>query len=111
VAVGSVHAHLQALEGTITAISQVDLADLPGPAAAEVFTRAQGLADQLRAVALRALPVLEADGLWALDGHRTAAGWVAQHTRTSIASARRDLRLARALHQDLPLTATAVRTG
>lgn len=108
---GSVHAQLQILEATITAIGFLDLADLPGPAAAEVFTRAQGLADQLRAVALRALPGVEADGLWALEGHRTAAGWVAQRTRVSLAAARRDLRLARALHEELPATADALRTG
>ncbi|MBC7270046.1 MAG: DUF222 domain-containing protein, partial [Streptomyces sp.] len=111
VAAGPVLAHLAAAQDALTALGGLDVEDLPGPAAAELYTAARALADRWHALALRALPSVEADGSWALDGHRTAAGWVAQHTRTSLAAARRDLRLARALREELPRTATAVRDG
>nr|WP_297428548.1 HNH endonuclease signature motif containing protein [uncultured Actinotalea sp.] len=110
-AVGSVQQALQSLRTAVQAFGELDIEDLDDTAAAEVYSQVQALGDQLHAIGLRALPVVESGGLWALEGHRTAAGWVAQRTRVSLAAARRELRLARALREELPGTATAVRDG
>jgi hypothetical protein len=58
------------------------------------------------------LRILAAAGDLAADtAAKDAAGWLAQHTRTSYAEARADLRLARALDTERPVLAAAMREG
>ncbi|EYR61803.1 hypothetical protein N866_16215, partial [Actinotalea ferrariae CF5-4] len=111
VPVGSVHARLQAAEEAVAALAAVPVEDLDGAGAGELYARVHALADRVRAVGIRVLPVIEAHGWWALDGHRTAAQWVVHRTGVSVATARRDLHLGRTLHEELPATAAAVRAG
>ena len=59
----------------------------------------------------RCLPVIEADGLWALDAHRSFGQWVARRLGTAVATARREVRLGRALRDSLPLTAAVASAG
>ncbi len=80
--------------------------------------QADVLAEVLSSVAGRAavgqarlLPVVEADGLWALGSHRSLAQWAAARYRTTIATARAQVRLGRALRDDAPLTAEAAVSG
>ncbi len=80
--------------------------------------QADALAGVLASVAGRAgvgqarlLPVIEADGLWALGAHRSLVQWAAARYRTSIATARAQVRLGRALRDDLPHTADAAVAG
>ncbi len=80
--------------------------------------QAEALADLLGSVAGRAsvgqarlLPVIEADGLWALGPHRSLVQWAAARFGSSIASARAQVRLGRALREDLPLTSDAAVAG
>ena len=64
---------------------------------------------QLAELRLRILA--DAGDLAAETAAKDAAGWLAQHTRTSYADARADLRLAAALDRDRPLLAAAMRDG
>ena len=64
---------------------------------------------QLAELRLRILA--DAGDLAADTAARDAAGWLAQHTRTSYADARADLRLADALDRDRPVLAAAMREG
>ena len=82
------------------------------------------MSTQAKAAALRELAAAEAQvaelrlriladagDLAADTAARDAAGWLAQHTRTSYADARADLRLAEALDRDRPVLAAAMREG
>ena len=64
---------------------------------------------QLAELRLRILA--DAGDLAADTAAKDAAGWLAQHTRTSYADARADLRLAGALDRDRPVLAAAMREG
>src|SRR5690606_17675362 len=73
------------------------------------------LVEQLdrRLTGLRAdvLAVVEAEGLWALDGQRTFTAWLKQRTDTTPGSAAQQARPARALPDPLPLTRAALDAG
>ena len=60
---------------------------------------------------LRVRILADAGDLAADAAARDAAGWLAQHTRTSYADARADLRLADALDRERPVLAAAMREG
>jgi len=62
-------------------------------------------------VELRLRILAGAGDLAAGTAARDAAGWLAQHTRTSYADARADLRLAGALDRERPILAAAMREG
>ena len=62
-------------------------------------------------VELRLRILADAGDLAADTAARDAAGWLAQHTRTSYADARADLRLAGALDRERPVLAAAMREG
>jgi hypothetical protein len=60
---------------------------------------------------LRLRVLADAGGLAESTAAKDAAGWLAQHTHTSYADARADLRLARSLDRDRPVLAAAMRHG
>jgi hypothetical protein len=60
---------------------------------------------------LRLRILADAGDLAESTASRDAAGWLSQHTRTSYADARADLRLAHALDRDRPALAAAMREG
>ena len=68
-------------------------------------------AAEAQLVELRLRILADAGDLAADTAAKDAAGWLAQHTRTSYADARADLRLAGALDRDRPVLAAAMREG
>lgn len=68
-------------------------------------------AAEAQLVELRLRILADAGDLAADTAARDAAGWLAQHTRTSYADARADLRLADALDRERPVLAAAMREG
>jgi hypothetical protein len=84
---GSAAAALAALTAAVDALAVA--ADptspggrLEGAAAVDVVREALGLAGRLSAIAARVVPVVEADGWWALDGARSITTWVAAQGRS-----------------------------
>lgn len=68
-------------------------------------------AAEAQLVELRLRVLADAGDLAADTAARDAAGWLAQHTRTSYADARTEVRLACALDRDRPVLAAAMRAG
>jgi hypothetical protein len=69
------------------------------------------VAAEAQLVELRLRILADAGDLAAGTAAKDAAGWLAQHTRTSYADARADLRLADALERGRPVLAAAMREG
>lgn len=94
----------------VDALAQIAPRDLTGTGAMEFFDRAFELSDRLHALAAQVLPVVEADGRWALDpsGPRTFTNWLIRRAHVTHAKAKRMARLGRALRDELPLTGAAV---
>ena len=69
------------------------------------------LSDRIQTIAVRALPVVEAGVPWPMSGARTFPVWLAARAHLTRARAQRVTRPARALRDELPLTAAAVVTG
>ena len=69
------------------------------------------VAAEAQVAELRLRILADAGDLAADTAARDAAGWLAQHTRTSYADARADLRLADALDRERPVLAAAMREG
>lgn len=102
---------VQALDEALDAVLATDPRDLDG-IQADALAGALHRASQRATVGTaRCLPVIEADGLWALDAHRSFGQWVAHRLGTSVTTARREVRLGRALRDALPLTARAASAG
>ena len=97
-----VRASLKAVAGANPTFMSVD----EKAAALRELAAAEGQLVELR---LRILA--DAGDLAADTAARDAAGWLAQHTRTSYADARADLRLAGALDRERPVLAAAMREG
>lgn len=105
--VDAVHA-LEAALDTLLAANPRDLDGIQADALADALHRTS---QRARVGTARCLPVIEADGLWALDAHRSFGQWVARRLGTTVATARREVRLGRALRDVLPLTARAASAG
>ncbi|WP_315098650.1 DUF222 domain-containing protein [uncultured Cellulomonas sp.] len=109
---GSVLAELTAAVDTLAALADPARPNrLQGAVAVDVVREALVLAGRLTAVAARVVPMVEADGWWALEGARSITTWVASTGRVSHGQAGRVVRLGRALRDDLPATAAAVVAG
>lgn len=102
---------MAALRAAVQGVAEVDPLDLDVVGAAEVLRELGALAGRLEAVAATVLPVVEADGRWALEGWRSFASWLAMTERISLGAARKQIRLARALRDELPGTARAAVRG
>jgi hypothetical protein len=82
------------LTGAIDAVVDTDPARL---ADAEAVVALHRQLQRLEAVATRASSAFEAAGTWTPDGARSAAAWLATRCRLPLSTARRRLRLGRAL--------------
>ena len=82
------------LSGAIDAVVDTDPAHL---ADAEAVVAIHRQLQRLEAVATRASSAFEAAGTWTPDGARSAAAWLATRCRLPLSTARRRLRLGRAL--------------
>ena len=95
----------------VEALASVAASDLAGSGALELFDGSFELADRLQAVAVKALPVVEAQELWATGGARTFPSWLARRAHLTAARSKRLVRLGQALRDELRLTAVAVVAG
>ncbi|MET0788871.1 MAG: DUF222 domain-containing protein [Cellulomonas sp.] len=84
---------------------------LDGEVAAQVVREALAAAGRLEAIAARTVPVVEADGWWALDGARSITTWVAAQGRVGHGQAKSLVTLGRAFREVLPATATDAVAG
>lgn len=103
--------HLVAIRSHVDALASMGPREVDGAGAVEFFDAVFESADRLHAVAVRTLPTLESDGLWALGGARSFATWLARRAHLTHAKAKRMVRLDRALRDELPRTAAAVVTA
>ena len=106
-----VDAAVKALLAGVEALGEVVPRDLDGPQAAVVAAAIAGSVSRLGVVEATMLPVVEADGLWAVGGARSFAHWLAREHRVAVRTARAQVRLGRALRDDLPATAAAGAAG
>ena len=85
--------------------------DLDGAQAAWIAAAIAATKSRLGATEAQLLPVIEADGLWAVGGARSFPIWVSHKHRVSVRTAHAQVRLGRALRDDLPATAAAASSG
>ncbi|QVI66441.1 DUF222 domain-containing protein [Cellulomonas fengjieae] len=113
---GAAVAALAALTAAVDALAAVSDPTVPGArleggVAVRVVGEALALAGRLSAIAAWVVPVVEADGWWAVDGARSITTWVAAQGRLSHGQAGRVVALGRAFRDDLPVTARDVVAG
>ena len=96
-----------ALEQAIDALAGTDPSAFADPASVGDLYRQLA---RLQAVVTAATAAFDASGAWAPDGAKTAAAWIATRCRVSRSSARRTVRLGRAL-RDLPALSAAWLAG
>ena len=102
---------LDSLVAAAEAFLAEDRSQLSGTVAAQSLVTLSGVLGRLEGAQVELAGHVEASGVWALDGSRSATSWLVTQTRTSRAAAGSQLKLARALREVLPLTAAAVRTA
>jgi hypothetical protein len=99
------------IRAQLDALVEVHPRDLGGAGALELFDSVFELSDRFQALAIRALPVVEAEVPWNVNGARTFPTWLARRSHLTYARAKRMTRLGHSLRDELPLTAAAVVTG
>lgn len=99
------------LLAAVDALCAIDPQSLDGPQAAAVAEALHRAGDRLGVLTARLLPVIDADGLWAMGGARSFAHWVARRHGMSVPAARRRVRLGRTLRDHLPHVARAAAAG
>jgi hypothetical protein len=99
------------IRAQVDALADLSPRELDGAGALELFDGVFELSDRLQAIAVRALPVVECEVPWNVNGARTFPTWLARRAHLTYARAKRMTRLAHALRDELPLTAAAVVTG
>ncbi|MBC7551560.1 MAG: DUF222 domain-containing protein [Cellulomonas sp.] len=102
---------MAAIRAEVDALARVSSRELDGVGALELFDGVFELSDRMQAIAVRVLPVVEAGVPWPMRGARTFPGWLAARAHLTQARAQQVTRLARALRDELPLTAAAVVQG
>lgn len=95
----------------LSQLAAVTWQDHPGTVALDVLDQVEHAQRRLDAVRLGALTSIEADGLWALDGARTATTWLRDRTGATSGAAHRWLRQSRALRDFLPAAGAALTKG
>ncbi|GEL94826.1 HNH endonuclease signature motif containing protein [Cellulomonas composti] len=98
---------IDALAGLVPGAST----SLDGQSATETMVALATAAGRLTAIAAALLPVVEADGWWALRGARTVTTWLAGAARMPWARAAGIVRMGRAFASDLPETAAGAVAG
>ena len=95
----------------LATLAQTDWHGLPGQAVHDALDLLEQSARRLEAARAAVLTAAEANGLWALHGSRTFAGWLRTRTGSTAAAASRQVREARALRDHLPVTREALAAG
>jgi len=97
-----------ALVATITAcadsLAELSVDDLAGREAAEQLLALDALAGRLTALSARLVPVVEADGWWAVSGARSIASWLSTTSRMAHGRAKRLVAMGRAFAAELEAT-------
>lgn len=99
------------LRKAVDAVCALEVRAMSGQEAAGVAHALAELQDRQDGVRLDALAYVQDSGVWALDGSRSAAAWLAQTERRTKAAAGADLKTARLLTEHLTATSAAVREG
>ncbi len=102
---------LAAIETALGVLAGLDRTLLDGAQAAVITRRLAAATSRAGAISACLLPVVEADGLWAVGGARSFARWVAEHHQVPVRTAREQVRLGRTLRDHLPATAAAALAG
>lgn len=88
-----------------------ELAGGAGSVLRELPGEVEGLRRATDAVGARALPALEANGMWALDGQRSFTSWLVAKSGNTRGRCDREIRRARALRDYLPTFAGLLADG
>lgn len=97
--------------GTLDSLTSTAWHEVSGQAAHDALDQLEQAARRLAAVRAQVLDVVDANGLWAVQGPRTYAAWLRQRTGSTASAASRQVREARALRDHLPLTRKALAAG
>lgn len=81
--------HVAAIRAHVDALAVVSPRELDGAGALALFDGVFELPDRLQAIAVRALPVVEADVPWTTSGARTFPVWLAARAHLTRARAQR----------------------
>jgi hypothetical protein len=104
-----------ALVATITAcadsLAELSVDDLAGREAAEQLLALDALAGRLTALSARLVPVVEADGWWAVSGARSIASWLSTTSRMAHGRAKRLVAMGRAFAAELEATGEVAAGG
>ncbi len=102
---------VETLSRALDVLLAADLADLPGRGAEQVVVALHRAAERAAAGVTTGPPRLERDGWWAVDDEATFPRWVARRLGMAVPTARRRVRVGRALSDHLPQAAAAARSG
>lgn len=102
-----------AVDGVAAAVdgSPGGLVGLSQDEALELLLTLHAQADRLTVAAARLSTTVDDDGLWATEGARSFAHWLAARTGSTLATARATVATGRALRDHLPITAAAGLAG
>ena len=101
---------LDALAAVTAAVAQVPFAELPEQSVKDALVALDGCRNRLDAACAHVAGVFDAQAMWAGDGARSSAGWIAAHAEAARGSAVRDVKLGRAL-TSMPGTDAALSSG
>ncbi len=88
-----------------------DLTAMSGHEGIDLLGELSNAINTIHAVRLATLAVVQDSGVWAMDGSRSCAAWLARLERGTSAGASDDLRTAQGLAEHLPLTVKALAEG
>ncbi|WP_448073890.1 DUF222 domain-containing protein [Georgenia yuyongxinii] len=102
---------LAEISASLRTLHSTELSALPSQVILDTVREVEVLRRQLDALNAKALAAAEADGLWASTGARSFAAWYRNVTGRHTGTARRQVREARVLRDQLPATAAALADG
>ncbi len=105
---------LRRLMAVTDELATPDVAATDRPGGREALAIADVLAiaaSRLTGAKVGLLPVIEADGMWAVDGARSSPMWLSRRHGMGTHAARVQAAMGRTLRDDLPVTAQAVQAG
>lgn len=95
----------------LTTLAEVAWHEHAGAVAIEAIGMVEHASRVLTALQAQIVVAAEADGMWALDGHRTFKAWYTAQTGTTKSTASKAVELSKSLRDDLPRTRKALAQG
>lgn len=102
---------VEQVNALLAALNGIDLHALSSPVLMDAVGQVENLRRQIEALGAKVLTAAQTDGAWATTGARTFTAWYRNTTGRHHVTATAQVRLARLLRQDLPLTAQALADG